>query len=205
MPKVQEIRGEKFKLLVWKIEEEEDFFLSKLDLSFNEELEFKSIKAKNRKLEWLATRYTQRMLVSDSIAKDDFGKPFLDNFKGHISFSHCQDFAAVIYGTNPVGIDIERLNPKIERIASKFLSVHELSFIDKQLYLKHLTMCWSIKESVYKYYGRKNLSFIDNIRIDSFQVSDSKVNVKLAAADYFEFLELSVESFDELILTYISC
>lgn len=205
MPKVQEIQKEKFKLLVWKIEEEEDFFLRNLMLSSKEDLEFNSIKAKNRKLEWLATRYAQRALVSDSVYKDNFGKPFLNNYEGHISFSHCLDYAAVIYGSDPVGIDIERLNPKIERIASKFLSDKELAFIDKNFLLKHLTICWTIKESVYKYYGRKNLAFIENIQIEAFQPSDTKVKVTLLVSEGIKSLELQVQSFDDVILTYISC
>lgn len=204
MPLVKKVQKENFSLIVWKIEEDQEFFLSKLVLSLQENLEFQSIKPRNRKLEWLATRYAQRILVMDSIYKDDFGKPFLNHIKGHLSLSHCSGYSAVIYGEKPVGIDIEKIHPKIERIASKFLSLKEMAFIDKQFPLKHLSFCWSIKESVYKYHGRRNLGFIEGIQIEEFKLADLSAKVKLLSSENSELLELQMESFEDIVLTYIS-
>ncbi|MCB9255716.1 MAG: 4'-phosphopantetheinyl transferase superfamily protein [Chitinophagales bacterium] len=204
MPIIREIQCNNFKLLVWKIEEEQEFFLDKLVLSSIEKLEFNSIKPVNRRLEWLATRYVQRILVSDTIYKDDFGKPFLSKMPGHLSLSHCSGFAAVIYGNEAVGIDVEIVHPKVERIASKFLSKKELAFIDQQFSTKHLTLCWSIKESVYKYYGRKNLAFIEGMHIHAFALEDSEVKVQLLTSNSKEVVKINIECIENMVLSYLS-
>src|SRR5690606_35147540 len=105
---------------------------------------------------------------------DEHGKPYLLNFPHHISLSHSYDYAAVMVSEDRlVGIDIEIIKDKIERVAKKFLSPEELDFIDPQHAIEHLYICWCAKESVYKLYGKNNVSFLNNIRLTPFHWAES--------------------------------
>ena len=68
---------------IWKIEEDEPFFLQRLDLHASETAELANMKGR-RRLEWLASRYLVHHMVSDEpdwdripLLKDEFGKPHL--------------------------------------------------------------------------------------------------------------------------------
>ena len=69
---------------------------------------------------------------------------------------------------SPVGIDIEQIKEKVERIAHKFMRKDELTFINSDNKISHLYVCWCAKEAVYKCFGQKEISFLDNILLDPF-------------------------------------
>jgi phosphopantetheine--protein transferase-like protein len=69
----------------------------------------------------------------------------------------------------PVGIDIEQISKKVERIAPRFLNPDELaSALHDQQKVKALYACWCAKEAVYKCNGQKEVSFADNIKLQPF-------------------------------------
>lgn len=178
MPIVKQIRTDSYEVLVWKIEEAFEFFSSNLRLSNVESQEYLNITNEARKLEWLASRFVQRRLIKDSLIKDDFGKPSLDKQEGFVSIAHCKDFAAAMYSKEgPVGIDIEPIDCKVLRIAQKFLNTHELSFIASATDVQHVIAAWCVKEAVFKWYGKKSLSFKNNIQIRTFQNYSEEVKV----------------------------
>jgi phosphopantetheinyl transferase len=74
----------------------------------------------------------------------------------------------MISRTRPVGIDIEQVNQKVERIAHKFLRPAEQAFIEPATKIQQLYVCWCVKEAVYKCYGQKEVSFLENIAIEPF-------------------------------------
>jgi len=68
-----------------------------------------------------------------------------------------------------VGIDIELIKEKVERIAEKFMRPQEMDFIDTDRNrIAQLYVCWCAKEAVYKCYGQKEVSFADNILLEPF-------------------------------------
>ncbi len=156
---------------LWKIEENESYFLEKLDLS-DVELEFLSTIKGHRKLEWLAGRYLVHYLSGRDVRalclKDEFGKPYLKNSLYDISISHSREIAAVIAAPRLVGVDIQKVVEKIERIAEKFMRREELESLQAHSRLDHLHVYWGAKESLYKAYGRKQLDFKDHILIEPF-------------------------------------
>lgn len=98
MPLFKEINENNLHLLVWKIEEDIDFFLKNTPLNDFEKAEYASFKNQKRKIEWLATRYILKQLIGNEIySKNEEGKPFLTKGHGYISISHCKDFAAVAF------------------------------------------------------------------------------------------------------------
>jgi 4'-phosphopantetheinyl transferase len=84
--------------------------------------------------------------------------------------SHSFDYAAVMIGKSPVGIDIELVKGKVERIADKFMRPEEMAFITTDEHrIQQLYVCWCAKEAVYKCHGQKEVSFADNIILAPFQ------------------------------------
>ncbi|MCC8425195.1 4'-phosphopantetheinyl transferase superfamily protein [Mucilaginibacter sp. UR6-11] len=158
---------------LWKIEEQAEDLYNQLQLNDDEKAFVENISNGKRHLHWLGTRVLLRtMLRTDEYINcqvDDHGKPYLVSLPYHISLSHSFDYAAVMISRkSPVGIDIELVKEKVERIASRFLSPDELSFINTADKIPQLYACWCAKEAVYKCYGQKEVSFMDNILIKPF-------------------------------------
>ncbi len=159
---------------VWKIEEKAHELYRQLQLNNQEKAYVEQLSNGKRHLHWLGTRVLlRRMLRTDDYINckvDAYGKPYLVDLPYHISLSHSFDYAAVMISkSRPVGIDIEQIKEKVERIAVKFLRPAELSFIDDAHRIPHLYACWCAKEAIYKCNGRKEVSFLDHIHLKPFR------------------------------------
>lgn len=183
MPLVLNIQKPHFHLKVWQIKEDCSFFENSISLYESEKEILAQIKRNKRKLQWLATRYILKSLTNDTeIIKNKHGKPLLKSKNGFISISHCENYAVAIYSKElNVGVDIEAMREKVIRVADKFLSNAELSFINDSKKVKHLITCWAMKEAAFKWYGKKYVSFKNNIVISPFKYNDklSRIRVKL--------------------------
>ncbi len=161
---------------IWKIEESIDWFLSCLDLNEQEVEVFESFVNEHRKRQWLSYRRLFKEIVKDipvNVEYDEYHKPYIRNHKGNISVSHAGDYSAVILSDHhQVGIDIEKITHRIEKIACRFLSEEEEDFISESERLKYLYIIWGAKESLYKLYGKKNLDFQKQIRIQPFALDE---------------------------------
>jgi 4'-phosphopantetheinyl transferase len=159
---------------LWKIEEKAEDLYIQLKLDEQEQAYVERLSKGKRHLHWLGTRVLLRtMLRTDEYIDckvDIHGKPYLVNLPYHISLSHSFDYAAVMISKNgAVGIDIELIKEKVERIAEKFMQPAELAFINSNNHkLQQLYVCWCAKEAVYKCYGQKEVSFLDNILLEPF-------------------------------------
>jgi len=158
---------------LWRIEEEADDLYKQLQLDEDEKTYVEKLSNGKRHLHWLGTRVLLRkMLHTDEYIDckvDAHGKPYLVNLPYHISLSHSFDYAAVMISkTHKVGIDIELIKQKVERIAGKFLRPDERAFINDEHKIEQLYVCWCAKEAIYKCNGEKEVSFADNIFLDPF-------------------------------------
>jgi len=158
---------------LWKIEEQADDLYKQLQLDEDEKAYVEKLSHSKRYLHWLGTRVLLRKMLSTDeyidCKVDAHGKPYLVNLPYHISLSHSFDYAAVMISkTHKVGIDIEQIKEKVERIATKFMRADELSFIGEDKKIEHLYVCWCAKEAVYKCNGQKEVSFVDNIFLAPF-------------------------------------
>jgi len=176
MPLVyQQNINESTKLAVWHIAEQENFFLKEVMLS-------NSITHPHKRLQHLAGRYLLPELFEDFplslIQIADTRKPFLPDEAFHFSISHCGDYAAAIVSkTSRVGVDIEIISEKTQKIRDKFLSVEELEMISKQYPLidnQLLTLTWSIKETMFKWYGAGGIDFKKHLHIESISQDDNQ-------------------------------
>jgi phosphopantetheinyl transferase len=159
------------KLGVWHIAEEKDFFLQQVPLQT-------AITHPHKQLQHLAGRYLLKVLYPDFpyelIRIADTRKPFLENEAYHFSISHCGDYAAVMVSSKQrVGVDVELITGKVAKVKNKFLSQKELDLLMavnnttiEPFYNAMLTAAWSIKESLYKWYGDGEIDFIQHLHID---------------------------------------
>ena len=148
------------KLGLWRIEEPENFFLQFVPLQ-------KKITHPHKRLQHLAGRFLLRKLFPHFPLKlikiAETRKPFLPGEQYHFSISHCGDYAAVIVSSKyRVGVDVEWPQQKIDIVKHKFMGTKEftvLKMMDERDELFKLTMAWSIKEAIFKWYGLGQLDF----------------------------------------------
>lgn len=194
---------------VWKIEESAEDLYSRLQLNDRENAYLDSLNNGKRNLHWLSTRNLLRKMLNTSqyidCRVDDHGKPYLVNFPHHISFSHSFDYAAVMISEDkPVGIDIELVKSKIVRVAKKFMSAEELTFIDPQQTIPHLYTCWCAKEAIYKLHGKPNVSFKDHIHLRPFNYKgEGCFEASLQADEKMQF-DVYYESFADYMIGYVA-
>ncbi|MBW0160963.1 MAG: 4'-phosphopantetheinyl transferase superfamily protein [Sediminibacterium sp. Gen4] len=153
------------RLAVWEICEAESFFLEKVSLK-------KEITHPQKRLQHLAGRYLLGYLFPDFPAElieiADTRKPFLPDEQYHFSISHCGNFAAAIVSRSErVGIDVELLTPRVEKIKHKFLHPEELQMVDHTAIdrVQLLTLLWSAKEAMFKWWGNGDVDFSEVLRI----------------------------------------
>jgi phosphopantetheinyl transferase len=164
--------NETTKLAIWKIEETEAFFLAEVPLK-------REIVHPQKRLQHLAGRYLLPFLFPDFPYKEieiaDTRKPFLPDEQYHFSISHCGNYAAAFVSSDKrVGVDVELITPRVERIKYKFLHADEVRFVNSQStrqQLNLLTLLWCAKEAIYKWYGLGEVDFSEMMRTFPFQLN----------------------------------
>jgi 4'-phosphopantetheinyl transferase EntD len=202
---------ERTRLGIWKIGEDEAFFLKHVPLQ-------KEITHPHKRLQHLAGRYLLRFLFPDFpvelIRIADTRKPFLENELYHFSISHCGDFAAVIVSpTNRVGIDIEIVSQKIARIRHKFISAEEERLLrhpevfpaGNDPFLSCAALIWSCKEAIFKWYGKGAVDFRGHMEIKSIIAGNENdlQSIVLFKKNEDLFLGLHSYFFGDLCLSYV--
>jgi len=195
---------------IWKIEEAADELYAQLQLHEHEEKVLDGLNNGKRNLHWLSTRVLLRELLNTphyiDCQIDEHGKPYLPDSPYHISFSHSFDYAAVIISKNkPVGIDIEVIREKIERVANKFLIGQEIKFISNRDKVEQLYVCWCAKEAIYKLHGKRNVSFKDNIRLQPFDYQEEgSFEASLETEQEYKTFEVHFEKFKNYMIAYVA-
>lgn len=194
---------------LWRIEEEADTLYKQLQLNEEEKAFVEQLANGKRHLHWLATRVLLRtMLHTDEYIDckvDVHGKPYLVSLPYHISLSHSFDYAAVMISrSRPVGIDIEQVKQKVERIAPKFLSKAEMADIDPNNKISHLYVCWCAKEAIYKCYGQKEVSFLDNIALEPFAFTpEGSLKANLSKGDVNNDYKVDYLQYEDYMIGYV--
>jgi len=198
------------RLGIWKVEESIDELQSQLILN-QEELDFfNNLKKGKRNLHWISGRVLLRNLLGTNefieVKEDEFGKPFLLNFDYEISITHSYDYAGVIISKNNTGIDIEKIKKDLMFLTPKFLSLPEIKDLNTIDHIKQLYVYWCAKESLYKLYGKKDLSFKQNIIIKGFNFSTKgSIMAEIRKDNFHKEYEVNYEEFvPGYMLAYIT-
>ncbi len=210
------------KLAIWKIEESESFFTQFAIMQY-------PISHPQKRLQHLAGRYLLQYLIPDfpihSIQISSTGKPFLENNCYYFSLSHCGNFAAAIVSKSKiVGIDIEQKRNTVAKVAHRFLHQEEIHQLKNENGLhssdfenletindlfssniETLTLLWSAKEAIYKWWGLGNLDFKEMIRIDNWQYSNGgAMRARILSVDSIFDIVPNYRFFDDLCLVWLS-
>ena len=192
--------SENLKIGIWRITESEDDLtqmLIKKDVSIHNK---PNSPIKSRIIQWLATR----VLLSEFFNKvainyDEYGKPNLDN-DWFISISHTTEFVAIILKKDGgCGIDIEKISDKVERIKHKFLNASDLQTVISP---EDLCVYWGAKEALYKYYGKKEVLFIENLFIENFRENNTYFNGRIDLPNFKIEIPMVYEKIEDTMLVY---
>ena len=140
----------------------------------------------------------------------DTRKPFLPNEQYHFSISHSVNYAAaIVSSTYRVGIDIEMISEKVERIAHKFIHEEEMKFlmngewsmVNREL----LTMLWSAKESLFKWYSLGEVDFQEHMQLRNIiQKQNNRFILPfILKKDEPRELNINAEIFNDLVLSWV--
>lgn len=123
---------------------------------------------------FLASRLLVRSIFPNQILeKDRFGKPFIKGLSGGISLSHSENLAGLLVSpSGTCGLDLEVPNPRILRLAPRFCAPEELAFHAPDAQMEALHIIWGAKECMYKAYGRKEIDFRAQLRVDPFTIAE---------------------------------
>lgn len=212
-------------LAVWKIEEDERFFLQHVPLQ-------RHITHPHKRLQHLAGRYLLQYLFPDFpvnlIKIADTRKPYLENEAYHFSISHCGNYAAAIVSKSKrVGVDIEVPTHKVQKIAHKFLHEEEIKWqaaigngqsaisnrqgaTEKQNFnlstvqsINLLTLLWCCKEAVFKWWSYGAVDFSERIRLQPFVLQPGGMIDGAFISEKIIPLELHYKMFDEICLAWV--
>ncbi len=172
MPFYHDYSDENAVILYWKYGEEDDFNVD--ELIEPENLERTKDYHPKKLIEHLMVRQMLKMLLPDhKIMYKTIGEPYLWPNTAQISITHSFPFASLAVSKNRVGIDLEKVNPKILRIKHKFLHESEHQWTsDKINEVELLTIIWVIKESLYKVHPSKYWSLKDHYQVYPFDFND---------------------------------
>lgn len=168
------------KLAIWRISEPEEFFREKVNISRN-------ISHPKKRVQHLAGRYLLQYLEPnlpiDEILLMENGKPYLRNNNWFVSISHCSYYAGVIISQQRnVGIDLEVINTKTRLIRHKFLNEFENEYLlnhhQPKEELKLLTLFWSAKEAMFKWYGKGQVDFKENLLLREIDAKNKTLSAR---------------------------
>ena len=133
----------------------------------NEKEQLSSLSNEFRKVEFLGVRSLRNKLsILEPINYTENRKPYLDgNQHMFISISHSKKYCALGASSSHIGIDIEEVSPRIERISERFVHQDEVKFIGAD-HLLDLTKLWTMKEAMFKLNERSGIEFKTELIIE---------------------------------------
>ncbi|MBC6425824.1 MAG: 4-phosphopantetheinyl transferase family protein [Ekhidna sp.] len=157
-----------------------------------------------RQSEWIVGRILAKSLSEKfninfkGIGKHETGKPYLIESDANISISHSFPIASgMIHLEKSCGIDIEHPGKNYLKVQKKFINESEKKY---KYDLMSLCAIWCAKEVIYKIFGRRFLSFKDEINI-SFE-SDTVMRGEITKKGHEETHRIHYEWVRGYLLAY---
>lgn len=189
------------KLYIWKIEESEVELADSVTLTGHCQNRFNGMKSEMHRKGFLSIRHLlkEASYTDFDLRYDEAGKPHLKDGK-FISITHSHHFTGIIISeAEEVGIDIEMQRDKILKIAHKFTPIEEYKTIaNVSALMQKLTIVWGAKESLYKIYAQKGLSFLHHINVKDFTFADEQTTAEIlyqGASSFYNVAFLEFEGF----------
>ena len=191
------------RIAIWHVTEDLDelFYLLPDDVSVREEAN-RRFKSQKRILEWVAVR----VLLYDMLDRqvdifyDDDGAPHLPDYeKMDISISHTKDYVAVALATEgEIGIDIEQIADRVEKVRERFVREDEQAQNINQLLLH-----WSAKETAFKMLHRRKVDFLKHFKVLPFkEEQEGTFQLQEFKTDDEQVVNVNYKIFPDFVLTY---
>ena len=191
------------KLLLWQANEESTWFKKQLTLIPEVWEEFESFANETIRHRWLASRYALQQVSQQfplKLIKEPSGKPILLESEYHISLSHCEGYVAAIHAEVPVGIDVERVSHRVQKIKKYFMRDEELDLLGEEN--EPLILAWSAKESIYKWLGEKHLGYKSQLCIRSIDFLGQSMEIEITTKDHSLIQSVFFRQDSEKVLTW---
>jgi len=80
----------------------------------------------------------------------------------------------------------------------------EMAFIDPSHKIQHLYVCWCAKEAIYKCYGQKEVSFMDNILLHPFDFAEKgTLQAKLHKGKIAKEYKVEYLQYEDYMIGYV--
>ena len=192
-------------VLLWEITESESDLKGPIKLGENSLLRLASMKSELHRRAYLSVRHLLAIAQysDEDLSYTEHGKPKLSDGV-EISITHSGEYAAIILSAKPVGIDIEKQRDKIEYIADKFISLKENEYlIHTTERIRALTIIWGAKESMYKLYGQKGVSFKQHMDVAPFDASVPQTKASINYKEVITFYEVHAFEFNGFTCVFV--
>ncbi len=209
MPLFKEIEVDaNSRLAIWHIEEDAADLKWELQWGQEDIKRFSALNSEERSMHWLCSRVLLRKMLNTSkfidLQVDEFGKPYLKNIDQKLSISHSGQMVTVLLSNKDCGVDIQLLEPNIERVAKKFISEDEFENLDDDNRMEQIHVFWCAKEALYKYYGKRKLDFRKNLEIRPFNYAEKgTVTGCIEKEKYYKELPVFYRKIENYILAYV--
>jgi len=192
-------------IYIWKIEETEEELSENISLTKHSSDRLLRMKSELHRKGFLSIRHLMALAGYEDadMYYDEIGKPHLKDGK-KISITHSNHFTGIIISARDyVGIDIERQREKILRIAYKFTPIKEYRTIaNTAALIRKLTIVWGCKESLYKIYEQEGLSFLKDIVINDFDMTDGKTTGEIIYNRQHTYYKINFLEFEDFTCVY---
>ena len=192
------------KVFIWKIEESFEILSEGISLTGNCSGRVENMKSDLHRRGFMSIRHLLSLsgYTDHDLKYDENGKPHLKDNK-HISITHSFNFSAIIVSDIEVGIDIEKQRNKILKIAHKFTPIEEYRTIaNEDAMMRKLTIVWCAKESLYKSFSEKGVSFLENIYVEDFALDETKTTATVTYEDKQVQYDVDFLEFEEFTCAY---
>lgn len=193
------------KVYIWKVTEEEVELSKNVELTPHCQNRMDGMKSEAHRRAFLSIRHllAEAGYVDHDLYYDDFGKPHLKDGK-FISITHSHNFTGIIVSeSDEVGIDIEMQRDKILKIAHKFTPIEEYKTLaNAEAIIRKLTIVWGAKESLYKIYAERGLSFLRHMNVIDFSFDDSRTVAEIMYHGKKSHYEIEFMEFEGFTCVY---
>ena len=159
------IKNEKFQIGIWEITETVD----ELEKLANNLFTRKYKSTKRTKEALINNILVNTLLPGSKINYNVYGAPILEN--NFISISHTKKLACVLISDVNVGVDIEEISRKPLKLSNKFINDENQVLLTK----KKALIIWCLKEAIFKWHEKGNISFKKDIIVNDFKVNKKGV------------------------------
>jgi len=148
---------------IWKITENNENLLQKLNPNNEELSQLKKISHLERKAQSISAK-----LILNELAKQKITVLYQNNIPycnkySNISISHSGQYSVALISKKNIGIDLQMYSEKLNKIKNKFINTDEKK---NNPSLNDIHKIWTAKEAIYKALKGEKCSFKKNIFLD---------------------------------------